>query len=72
MTDVHEPFRAQPVAEVCDIIESAGLPLATDRPWLVAMAKDNAVINIKKAQFLAPQEMKHILTKCEEAGNCSA
>ena len=33
------------------------------------MAKTGAVINIKKAQFLAPQEMKHILTKCEEAGN---
>eukprot|EP00764_Aduncisulcus_paluster_P004876 gnl/Carplike_NY0171/18098_a28129_77.p1 GENE.gnl/Carplike_NY0171/18098_a28129_77~~gnl/Carplike_NY0171/18098_a28129_77.p1 ORF type:complete len:156 (+),score=2.80 gnl/Carplike_NY0171/18098_a28129_77:91-558(+) len=33
------------------------------------MAKTDAVINIKKAQFLAPQEMKHILHKCEEAGN---
>ena len=33
------------------------------------MAKTGAVINIKKAQFLAPQEMKHILKKCEEAGN---
>src|SRR5699024_12401047 len=35
----------------------------------LAMAKTNAVINIKKAQFLAPHEMRHILTKCEEAGN---
>jgi 2-dehydro-3-deoxyphosphooctonate aldolase (KDO 8-P synthase) len=33
------------------------------------MAKTGAAINIKKAQFLAPREMKHILTKCEEAGN---
>jgi len=35
----------------------------------VAMAKTKAAINIKKAQFLAPHEMKHILRKCEEAGN---
>ena len=33
------------------------------------MARTGAVINIKKAQFLAPQEMQHIITKCEEAGN---
>jgi 2-dehydro-3-deoxyphosphooctonate aldolase (KDO 8-P synthase) len=33
------------------------------------MAATGAAINIKKAQFLAPQEMKHILHKCEEAGN---
>ena len=43
--------------------------LSRQTDLVVAMAKTGAVINIKKAQFLAPQEMKHILSKCEEAGN---
>ena len=68
ITDVHEPFQAQPVAEVCDIIQLPAF-LSRQTDLVVAMARTNAVINIKKAQFLAPQEMKHILTKCEEAGN---
>jgi len=68
ITDVHEPAQAEPVAEVCDIIQLPAF-LSRQTDLVVAMAKTNAVINIKKAQFLAPQEMKHILTKCEEAGN---
>ena len=68
ITDVHEPHQAAPVAEVCDIIQLPAF-LSRQTDLVVAMAKANAVINIKKAQFLAPQEMKHILTKCEEAGN---
>jgi 2-dehydro-3-deoxyphosphooctonate aldolase (KDO 8-P synthase) len=68
LTDVHEPWQAQPVAEVCDIIQLPAF-LSRQTDLVVAMAKTNAVINIKKAQFLAPQEMQHILRKCEEAGN---
>ena len=68
ITDVHEPHQAAPVAEVCDIIQLPAF-LSRQTDLVVAMAKTNAVINIKTAQFLAPQEMKHILTKCEEAGN---
>lgn len=68
ITDVHEPHQAAPVAEVCDIIQLPAF-LSRQTDLVVAMAKTNAVINIKKAQFLAPQEMKHILRKCEEAGN---
>ncbi len=68
ITDVHEPYQAQPVAEVCDIIQLPAF-LSRQTDLVVAMAKTNAVINIKKAQFLAPHEMIHILTKCEEAGN---
>lgn len=68
ITDVHEPHQAQPVAEVCDIIQLPAF-LSRQTDLVVAMAKTGAVINIKKAQFLAPHEMKHILTKCEEAGN---
>lgn len=68
ITDVHEPHQAAPVAEVCDIIQLPAF-LSRQTDLVVAMARTKAVINIKKAQFLAPQEMKHILTKCEEAGN---
>lgn len=68
ITDVHEPYQAAPVAEVCDIIQLPAF-LSRQTDLVVAMAKTKAVINIKKAQFLAPQEMKHILHKCEEAGN---
>ncbi|MFZ5698613.1 MAG: 3-deoxy-8-phosphooctulonate synthase [Pseudomonadota bacterium] len=68
LTDVHEPHQAALVAEVCDIIQLPAF-LSRQTDLVVAMAKTKAVINIKKAQFLAPQEMKHILKKCEEAGN---
>ncbi|WP_373185270.1 3-deoxy-8-phosphooctulonate synthase [Halopseudomonas sp.] len=68
ITDVHEPHQAAPVAEVCDIIQLPAF-LSRQTDLVVAMAKTGAVINIKKAQFLAPQEMRHILAKCEEAGN---
>jgi 2-dehydro-3-deoxyphosphooctonate aldolase (KDO 8-P synthase) len=68
ITDVHEPHQAAPVAEVVDIIQLPAF-LSRQTDLVVAMAKTNAIINIKKAQFLAPKEMQHILSKCEEAGN---
>ncbi|WP_020682286.1 3-deoxy-8-phosphooctulonate synthase [Marinobacterium rhizophilum] len=68
ITDVHEPAQAAPAAEVCDIIQLPAF-LSRQTDLVSAMAKTQAVINIKKAQFLAPHEMKHILHKCEDAGN---
>lgn len=68
ISDVHEPEQAAPAAEVCDIIQLPAF-LSRQTDLVVAMAQTGAVINIKKAQFLAPQEMKHIIKKCEEAGN---
>ena len=68
ITDVHEPAQAAPVAEVCDVIQLPAF-LSRQTDLVVAMARTGAAINIKKAQFLAPQEMAHILRKCEEAGN---
>ncbi len=68
LTDVHEPWQAEPAAEVCDIIQLPAF-LSRQTDLVVAMAKTGAVINIKKAQFLAPHEMAHIIRKCEEAGN---
>ncbi|APX91907.1 3-deoxy-8-phosphooctulonate synthase [Halomonas sp. 1513] len=68
ITDVHEPWQAQPAAEVADIIQLPAF-LARQTDLVVAMAETGAVINIKKPQFLAPHEMRHIIRKCEEAGN---
>ncbi|MFT6989125.1 MAG: 2-dehydro-3-deoxyphosphooctonate aldolase (KDO 8-P synthase) [Paraglaciecola sp.] len=68
LTDVHEPHQAAPVAEVVDIIQLPAF-LARQTDLVVAMAKTNAVINIKKPQFLAAHEMRHIITKFKEAGN---
>ena len=68
ISDVHEPEQAAPAAEVCDVIQLPAF-LSRQTDLVVAMAKTGAVINIKKAQFLAPQEMQHIIRKCEEAGN---
>lgn len=68
ITDVHENEQCAPVAEVADVIQLPAF-LSRQTDLVVEMAKTGAVINIKKAQFLAPHEMKHILTKCQEAGN---
>ncbi|BBC71343.1 3-deoxy-8-phosphooctulonate synthase [Altererythrobacter sp. B11] len=68
LTDVHEPEQAAPAAEVADIIQLPAF-LARQTDLVVAMAKTGAVINVKKPQFLAPQEMGHILRKFQEAGN---
>lgn len=68
LTDVHEPHQAAPAAEVADILQLPAF-LARQTDLVVAMARTRAVINVKKPQFLAPQEMKHIIAKCEEAGN---
>lgn len=68
ITDVHEPWQAAPVAEVVDVLQLPAF-LARQTDLVVAMAKTGAVINVKKPQFLAPHEMRHILTKFSEAGN---
>lgn len=68
LTDVHEPHQAAPVAQVADILQLPAF-LARQTDLVVAIAKTGAVINVKKPQFLAPQEMAHIIDKCREAGN---
>ena len=68
ITDVHEPHQAQAAAEVADVIQLPAF-LSRQTDLVVAMAKTQAVINIKKAQFLTPHEMAHIITKFKEAGN---
>ncbi len=68
ITDVHEPQQAQAAAEVCDIIQLPAF-LCRQTDLVVAMAKTKAIVNVKKAQFLSPREMGHIIRKIEEAGN---
>ncbi len=68
ITDVHEPAQVTAAAEVADVIQLPAF-LSRQTDLVAAMAKTGAVINIKKAQFLAPQEMGHILNKFEQAGN---
>ena len=68
ITDVHEPYQAAPVAEVVDVIQLPAF-LARQTDLVVAMAETGAVVNVKKPQFLAPHEMRHIIKKFGEAGN---
>jgi len=68
LTDIHEPEQAAAAAEVADVIQLPAF-LSRQTDLVAAMAKTGAVINIKKAQFLAPEEMRHILHKFEQAGN---
>jgi 2-dehydro-3-deoxyphosphooctonate aldolase (KDO 8-P synthase) len=68
LTDVHEPSQAGAAAEVSDILQLPAF-LARQTDLVVAIARTGAVINIKKPQFVAPEEMRHIINKCREAGN---
>ncbi|MCB1672155.1 MAG: 3-deoxy-8-phosphooctulonate synthase [Gammaproteobacteria bacterium] len=68
LTDIHSPEQAQPASEVIDVLQLPAF-LSRQTDLVVAMARTGAVINIKKAQFLAPREMEHILNKFLEAGN---
>lgn len=68
ITDVHEPWQAEHVAEVVDILQLPAF-LARQTDLVVAMAKTGKPINIKKPQFLSPGQMLHIVEKFREAGN---
>ena len=65
LTDVHEPFQAQPVAEVADILQLPAF-LCRQTDLVAALARTGCVINIKKAQFLAPDDMRHLIEKFHE------
>ena len=68
ITDVHEPWQAQPVAEVADVLQLPAF-LARQTDLVVALAKTGRVINIKKPQFLSPSQVLNIVEKFKEAGN---
>ena len=68
ITDVHEVSQAAPVAEVCDVIQLPAF-LARQTDLVEAVAATNAIINIKKPQFLSPGQMGNIVEKFRECGN---
>ncbi|MEQ8954898.1 MAG: 3-deoxy-8-phosphooctulonate synthase, partial [Gammaproteobacteria bacterium] len=68
ITDIHEPGQAAAAAEVVDLLQLPAF-LSRQTDLVTAMAATGKPVNIKKAQFLAPQEMGHILKKFEQAGN---
>ena len=67
-TDIHEPWQAERAAEVCDVIQIPAF-LCRQTDLLVAAAKTGKCINIKKAQFLAPWDMKNCVDKIRASGN---
>lgn len=68
MTDIHEPSQAAMVAEVADFLQIPAF-LCRQTDLILAAAATSAVINIKKAQFLAAADMGHILDKALAGGN---
>ena len=68
VTDIHIPEQAKIVAEVADIIQIPAF-LCRQTDLLVTAAKIGKIVNIKKGQFLAPEQMKSLVKKVEDSGN---
>ena len=68
LTDIHEAAQAPVAAEVVDILQIPAF-LCRQTDLLVAAARTGRALNIKKAQFMAPEDMTAVLSKCVEAGN---
>ena len=68
LTDIHEPDQADAVADVVDVLQIPAF-LSRQTDLLVAAARTGRVVNIKKGQFLAPQDIRHAVAKVQEAGN---
>lgn len=70
VTDIHESYQADIVAEVVDMIQIPAF-LCRQTDLLIAAAKTGKIVNVKKGQFLAPWDMKNVVKKIEESGNTS-
>jgi 2-dehydro-3-deoxyphosphooctonate aldolase (KDO 8-P synthase) len=68
LTDIHESAQAAPVGEVVDVLQIPAF-LARQTDLLHAAAATGRLVNIKKAQFMAPDDMKHAVAKVRDAGN---
>jgi 2-dehydro-3-deoxyphosphooctonate aldolase (KDO 8-P synthase) len=68
LTDIHEPAQAAPVAAVADVIQIPAF-LSRQTDLIVAAARTGAVVNIKKGQFLAPRDVRHVVAKVAAEGN---
>lgn len=67
LTDIHEPAQAAPAAEVADILQIPAF-LSRQTDLLVAAAATGRVVNVKKGQFLAPRDMRHVVSKLTDSG----
>ena len=68
LTDIHEPSQARAAADVADVLQIPAF-LSRQTDLLVAAAKTGRVVNIKKGQFLAPDDVRHAVAKVVDAGN---
>lgn len=68
LTDVHEPWQCARVAEVCDVLQIPAF-LARQTDLVVAAGETGAVVNVKKGQFMAPEDMVNVIRKIESTGN---
>lgn len=68
VTDIHEPWQAKKVAEVCDMLQIPAF-LCRQTDLVEAAGRTGKLINVKKGQFLAPWDMKNVIGKLEETGN---
>lgn len=68
LSDIHEPSQAASAAEVCDIVQIPAF-LARQTDLLVAAAKTGRIINVKKPQFVSPQDMSNVVEKIASTGN---
>ena len=68
LTDIHEPSHAAAAADVADVLQIPAF-LCRQTDLLVAAAKTGRIVNIKKGQFLAPDDVKHAVAKVVDAGN---
>ncbi len=68
LTDIHEPWQAKPAAEVCDVLQIPAF-LARQTDLVVAAGETGAVVNVKKGQFMAPEDMAQVVRKIESTGN---
>jgi 2-dehydro-3-deoxyphosphooctonate aldolase (KDO 8-P synthase) len=68
ITDVHEVAQARPVADVADVLQVPAF-LARQTDLVVAIASTGKPVNVKKPQFMSPAQIKHVVAKCNEAGN---
>lgn len=67
VTDMHEPWQAERLAEAVDLLQIPAF-LCRQTDLLVAASRTGKPLNIKKAQFMAPEDMKSVVGKCREAG----
>lgn len=68
LTDVHEPWQCARAAQVCDVLQIPAF-LARQTDLVVAAGETGAVINVKKGQFMAPEDMTQVIEKIESTGN---